>query len=170
MEMADAEAAFVGNLARYCMDMRTIPFKPRRGFYWRDGVCLGMKPAMLEDEYDLHGEHTGVDVLAPIQKLVDHLRMHVGAILQTEGVEPILEAGEQVRWYSLKLFPTEEDQWLTEAQAQSYTGRGERTLRMWRKAGAVDYLKDGGGIIYRKADLDVVMEIKRSNMMRGYQP
>lgn len=167
MEMADLEAAFIGNLARYCMAMGSIPRIPLKGFWWVNGECRGMQNAMIEDEFNMMGEFNGRDVLAPIGRVVAHLRAHVGAVLDTEGVEPILRAGEDTRWYSLKMFPQEDDQWLTEEQAQDYTGCTERTLQRWRKAGAVAFIKDEKGVAYRKSDLDTVMEIKRGNMLRG---
>lgn len=166
MEMADMEAAFIGNLARYTMTVGSVPLKARKGFYWVHGVCRGMKNAMIEDEFDMHGNHTGEDVLAPIQGMVDHLRTHLGAVMDTEGVQDILRAGQETRWYSLKAFPNEDDSWLTEEQAQDYTGRDERTLRRWRKAGVVESIKDHSGVMYRKADLDMQMEIVRGNMLR----
>lgn len=167
MEMADLEAAFVGNLARYCMAMGTIPRIPLKGFWWVNGECKGMKCAMIEDEFDLMGNHNGKDVLAPIRHVVKHLRVHVGAILDTEGVGPILDAGAHTRWYSLKMFPQEDDEWLNEEQAQNHTGCGERTLQRWRKAGTVSFINDEHGIAYKKSDLDTVMEIKRGNMLRA---
>lgn len=167
MEMADMEAAFIGNLARYCMDMGTVPLKARKGFYWVRGVCRGMKCAMIEDEFDLHGRHDGSDVLAPIQGMVDHLRTHLGAVLETEGVQDILKAGQETRWYSLKAFPNEDDSWLTEEQAQDYTGRTQRCLQQWRKSGVISSIKDKSGVLYRKIDLDMQMEIVRGNMVRG---
>lgn len=164
--MADMEAAFVGNLARYCMDMGTVPLKARKGFYWVRGVCRGMKCAMIEDEFDLHGNHTGHDVLQPIQDMVDHLRTHLGAVLETEGVQDILKAGQDTRWYSLKAFPQEDDTWLTEEQAQDYTGRTRQCLQQWRKSGSVRWSKHGDSTLYLKSDLDLKMEIVRGNMMR----
>lgn len=166
MEMADMEAAFIGNLARYCMDMGSVPLKARKGFYWVHGVCRGMKCAMIEDEFDLHGNHTGEDVLAPIQDMVDHLRTHLGAVLDTEGVQDILRAGQETRWYSLKAFPNEDDSWLTEEQAQDYTGRSAKCLWEWRRAGVVESIEDGRKHLYKKASLDLHMEIVRGNMMR----
>lgn len=167
MEMADMEAAFIGNLARYCMDMGSVPLKARKGFYWVHGVCRGMKNAMIEDEFDFHGNHTGEDVLAPIQDMVDHLRTHLGAVLDTEGVQYLLKAGQETRWYSLKAFPQEDDSWLTEQEAMDRTGRTVQTLREWRRCGGVEYIKDMNGILYRKIDLDLMMEIKRGNMLRA---
>ena len=166
MAMADFEAAFIGNLARYCMAMGTVPRIPLKGFWWVRGVCRGMKNAMIEDEFDFAGNFSGRNVLAPIDRVIDHLRVHVGNVLATEGVEDILRAGEDTRWYSLKMFPQEDDQWLTELEAQSHTGRNRQTLHRWRKSGTVKYLKDEKGVMYCKADLDMKMEIVRGNMMR----
>lgn len=167
MEMADLEAAFVGNLARYCMAMGTVPRIPLKGFWWVNGECKGMKCAMIEDEFDMMGNSNGVDVLAPIVRVVAHLRAHVGAVLDTEGVEPILRAGEHTRWYSLKMFSQEADEWLNEEQAQDYTGRSGVTLWQWRKAGSVEFIKDKNGVAYKRSDLDTMMEIKRGNMLRA---
>lgn len=167
MEMADLEAAFIGNLARYCMAMGTVPRIPLKGFWWVNGECKGMRNAMIEDEFNMMGEFNGRDVLEPIGRVVSHLRAHVGNVLDTEGVEPILRAGEDTRWYSLKMFPQEDDEWLTELQAQDHTGCTERTLQRWRKAGAVAFIKDDKGVAYKKSDLDTVMEIKRGNMLRS---
>lgn len=167
MEMADLEAAFVGNLARYCMAMGSLPRIPLKGFWWVRGECRGMQNAMIEDEFDFHGEDNGRDVLAPIVRAVDHLRAHVGAVLDTEGVEDLISAGEDTRWYSLRMFPQEDDEWLSEAQAQDYTGRSSVTLWQWRKSGAVNFIKDDKGVAYKKVDLDAMMEIKRGNMLRS---
>lgn len=167
MEMADLEAAFIGNLARYCMAMGTVPRIPIKGFWWVNGECKGMKCAMIEDEFDLMGNFNGVDVLAPITAVVEHLRAHAGAVLETEGVEPIVRAGEHTRWYSLKMFPQEDDEWLSEDRARDYTGRAGYTLWEWRKSGSVEFIKDDRGISYKKSDLDTMMEIKRGNMLRA---
>lgn len=167
MEMADLEAAFIGNLARYCMAIGTVPRIPLKGFWWVRGVCRGMQNAMIEDEFNMMGEFNGRDVLEPIGRVVAHLRAHVGNVLATEGVEDILRAGEDTRWYSLKMFPQEDDQWLTEERARDYTGRAGYTLWEWRKSGSVEFIKDDRGISYKKSDLDTMMEIKRGNMLRA---
>jgi hypothetical protein len=170
MAMADFEAAFIGNLARYCMAMGTVPRIPLKGFWWVRGVCRGMKNAMIEDEFDFAGNFSGSNVLAPIDRVIDHLRAHVGSVLATEGVEDILRAGEDTRWYSLKLFPQEDDVWLSEEQAMSRTGVGLRALQKWRKEGVVEYIKDENGVEYRRSSLELMAEIKRGNMLRGYRP
>lgn len=168
MEMADLEAAFIGNLARYCMAIGSIPRIPLKGFWWVNGECKGMKCAMIEDEFDLMGNHNGNDVLAPIRHVVKHLRVHVGAILATEGVGPILDAGAHTRWYSLKMFPQEDDRWETEAEVRSRTGMDRTTLWRWRKAGHIECIKDSNGIAYKASDINLMMEVKRENMLRGY--
>ena len=166
MEMADHEAAFIGNLARYCIAMGTVPPIPLKGFWWVNGECKGMKCAMVEDEFDLMGNFNGKDVLKPIRRVVDHLRAHAGNVLATEGVGELLEAGESVRRISLWLFPSEADEWLTEEQAVDYTGRTRQALYQWRKTGSVEFIKDESGIAYKKSDLDLRMEIVRGNMLR----
>lgn len=168
MELADLEAAFLGNLARYCMAIGTIPRHSLKGFWWVNGECKGLAAiGHDEDEYDVYGYHQGTDYLSPIQPLVDHLIYWSPYILGTEGVEPLLEAGMDTRWYSKKMFPHETGEWLSEEEARRITGRTKKTLWEWRKAGTVRNIKDEHGISYRKEDLELMMEIKRGNMFRG---
>ena len=78
MEMGDMEAAFVGNLARYCIARGSIPAIPLKGFWWVNGVCRGVGGSgMDEDEIGFFsGEFTGYDYLHKIRKVVDHLINH----------------------------------------------------------------------------------------------
>ena len=123
---------------------------------------------MDEDEIGLFsGQFTGYDYLHKIRKVVDHLINHAEAVMQTSGVEDILSAGEDTRWYSLKMFPSEGEEWVSEAKAMDITGNSLRTLQRWREAGTVRFVKDEQGIEYYKPDLDLMMEIKRGNMLRG---
>ena len=168
MEMADLEAAFIGNLARYCMAIGSIPRIPLKGFWWVNGECRGMQNAMIEDEFNMMGEFNGRDVLAPIGRVVEHLRAHVGNVLATEGVEDILQAGEDTRWYSLKMFPQEDERWETESQIMEQTGVNYKTLSRWRKSGTIQFLDDGKERMYRRDDIELIMRIKRENMLRGY--
>lgn len=168
MEMADLEAAFVGNLARYCMAMGSVPRIPLKGFWWVNGECRGMQNAMIEDEFNMMGEFNGRDVLEPIGRVVAHLRAHVGNVLATEGVEDILRAGEDTRWYSLKMFPQEDERWETESQIMEQTGVNYKTLSRWRKSGTIQFLDDGKERMYRRDDIELIMRIKRENMLRGY--
>ena len=123
---------------------------------------------MDEDEFGFFsGEFNGYDYLHKIRRVVNHLIKHAEAVMQTSGIEDILGAGEDTRWYSLKMFPSEGEEWVSEARAMDITGRTKKTLWEWRKAGMVRFVKDNHGIEYYKPDLDLMMEIKRGNMMRS---
>lgn len=167
MELADLEAAFVGNLAKYCMTMGTIPTRPRKGFWWVNGECKGIKGGLDEDEYDMWGEPNGHDYLSDVRDLVGHLRVWAPSIVRTEGVEELLSAGEDIRWYSLKMFPQEDDNMISEDEAIEYTNRTRKTLWEWRKSGVVEAVKDNYGIMYSKQSLDIVLEVKRGNSARN---
>ena len=65
------------------------------------------------------------------------------------------------------MFPSEGEEWVSESRAMDITGRTQRTLREWRSAGTVRFVKDEHGIEYYKPDLDLMMEIKLGNMLRG---
>lgn len=161
------EAAFVGNLARYCMAIDSIPRRPIKGFWWVSGVCRGVKGGFDEDEFDLFGNPNGFDYLHEVREVVQHLRTWAPAIVKTEGVEELLSAGEDVRWYSLKMFPQEDMDLIGEKEAITYTGRTLRTLQEWRKAGIVEHINDNYGIMYSKRSLDLMLEIKRGNSARN---
>lgn len=155
MELGDLEAAFVGNLARYCMAMGTIPPHSLRGLWWVNGECKGL--AVMDWESDVE----------PIQGLINHLIRYAPFIVGTEGVEDILENGRSTRWYGEKMFPNEAAEWVSEQDAVNMVGRTVRTLREWRSAGTVDFLKDRNGIMYKKEDLELMVMIKAENMRRG---
>ena len=123
---------------------------------------------MDEDEIGFFsGQFTGYDYLHKIRKVVNHLIRFADEVMNTTGVEDLLSAGEDTRWYSLKMFPSEGEEWVSEAKAMDITGRTVRTLREWRKSGTVRFVKDEHGIEYYKPDLDLKMEIVRGNMMRN---
>ena len=123
---------------------------------------------MDEDEIGFFsGEFTGYDYLHKIRKVVDHLIRFADEVMDTTGVEDLLSAGEDTRWYSLKMFPSEGEEWVSEERAMDITGRSKWTLWEWRKSGTVRFVKDEQGIEYYKPDLDLMMEIKRGNMLRG---
>ncbi|RAV34907.1 helix-turn-helix domain-containing protein [Corynebacterium heidelbergense] len=168
LEMGDMEAAGVGTLARYCMAVGSIPPQPIRGFWWVNGECKGLGAlGMDEDEFDLWGNPNGHDYLEPIRPTIAHLRAYAGEVVLTEGVEPILRAMEDVRWYSLKMFPNESEEWVSEEQAREISGRSERTLREWRNSGVVRHIKCGHGFEYSKEDLLTMMQVKMQNRNRG---
>ena len=123
---------------------------------------------MDEDEIGFFsGEFTGYDYLHKIRRVVNHLINHAEAVMGTSGIEDLLSAGEDTRWYSLKMFPSEGEEWVSEARAMDITGRTVQTLREWRRSGSVRFVKDEQGIEYYKPDLDLMMEIKLGNMLRG---
>ena len=123
---------------------------------------------MDEDEIGFFsGQFTGYDYLHKIRRVVNHLINHAESVMDTSGVEDILSAGEDTRWYSLKMFPSEGEEWVSEPKAMDITGRTKKTLWEWRKAGTVRFVKDEQGIEYHKPDLELMMEIKRGNMMRS---
>ena len=173
MEMGDMEAAFVGNLARYCIARGSIPAIPLKGFWWVNGVCRGVGGSgMDEDEIGFFsGEFTGYDYLHKIRKVVGHLINHAEAVMQTSGVEDLLGAGEDTRWYSLKMFPMEnpshESDWVTLEEAMELTGRTSRTLINWSESGSVDRIGEGRDAIYSRADIEAHMQVVRENMMRS---
>ena len=156
MELGDMEAAFVGNLARYCMALGTIPRHSLKGLWWVNGECKGIST---------HNEDAAT---LPIQGLINHMIYWAPYIIGTEGVDELLRAGEETRWYSRKMFPNEDvKEWVSEDGAMTITGRSKVTLWEWRKSGTVRFVKDEHGIEYYKPDLDLKMEIVRGNMMRN---
>lgn len=173
MELGDLEAAFVGNLARYCIAAGSLPFIKLKGFWWVNGVCRGLSgQGMDEDEFTLDGELNGYNYLSNVQKVIDHLKANASAVVETEGVEFLLSAGMDTRWYSLKMFPEEagiEDQWLNEDEAISFTGRTKKTLDRWAKSGAITRLGERGDYIYSRIDLNQQMTIVRDNLLRRGQ-
>src|SRR5699024_5653243 len=159
MELGDMEAALVGNHPRYCMALGTIRRHSLGGTWWATGECKGIST---------HDEDA--DTL-PIQGHNNHLIYWSPYIIGTEGVDELLRAGEETRWYSKKMFPHETGEWVSEKEAINVTGRTVQTLREWRRSGGVRFLKDRAGIEYYKHDLELMMEIKRGNMnraMRGW--
>ena len=155
MELGDAEAAFIGNLAYYCMRLGSIPRHHLRGLWFVNHECKGL--GVVDWESDVE----------PIYPLINHLIQHAEDIVNTEGVDDLLRAGEETRWYSRKMFPNESEEWVSEAAAKRITGTSLRTLQRWREAGTIRFIKDNNGVDYYKKDLELMMEIKRSNMLRG---
>ena len=125
---------------------------------------------MDEDEIGFFtGQFTGYDYLHKIRKVVNHLIKFADEVMNTTGVEDLLSAGEDTRWYSLKMFPSEGEEWVSEAKAMDITGRKQRTLREWKRSGTIRFMEDDRGIEYYKPDLDLKMEIVRGNMTRNAQ-
>lgn len=53
-------------------------------------------------------------------------------------------------------------EWLTDREAQAYTGMSKSTLARFRAAGKLRYSKTGNNLRYRKHDLDVLLDRGRS--------
>ena len=150
MELGDMEAAFVGNLARYCMAIGTIPRHSLKGLWWVNGECKGIL-TYDEDAATL-----------PIQGLINHLAYWAPYIVGTEGVDELLRAGEETRQYSKGMFPQEDTRWVGIEEAQKITGRKTRTIRLWKERGWIETLDDNWGVMYSRAGLETIMEMKEA--------
>ena len=150
MELGDMEAAFVGNLARYCMVIGTIPPHSLKGLWWVNGECKGIST---------HNEDAAT---LPIQGLINHLIYWAPYIIGTEGVEELLRAGEETRQYSKGMFPQEDTRWVGIEEAQKITGRKTRTIRLWKERGWIETLDDNWGVMYSRAGLETIMEMKEA--------
>ena len=152
MQLGDLEAAFVGNLARHCMILGTIPPHPLKGLWFIDGECKGI--------------HTyGLKTLPALIRHLIHWAPH---IIGTEGIQDILKAGEETRWYTKRTLPGEQKEtWITQKQAEELTGRAYKTLWTWRKEGIVRHHKNKYGIVYNKQDLELMEKIRRENQKVG---
>lgn len=150
MELGDAEAAFIGNLAYYCMRLGSIPRHHLRGLWFVNHECKGL--GVVDWESDVE----------PIYPLINHLIQHAEDIVNTEGVDELLKAGEETRWYSKKMFPQESPQWVTLEEAEKITGRSKKTIQDWRRQGWVEVLDDNWGVMFSRAGLDTVNEMRRA--------
>ena len=150
MELGDMEAAFVGNLARYCMALGTIPRHSLRGLWWANGECKGIST---------HNEDAAT---LPIQGLINHLAYWAPYIIGTEGVDELLRAGEETRQYSKGMFPQEDTRWVGIEEAQRITGRKARTIRLWKEKGWIETLDDNWGVMYSRPGLETIMEMKNA--------
>lgn len=155
MELGDLEAAFVGNLARYCMHMGTLPPFSLRGLWWVNGECKGL--GVVDWDSDVE----------PIVPLIRHMQHYAPFIVGTEGVDDLLQAGRDTRWYGEKMFPNEADDWISEAEAMRVADVSLRTLQRWRKAGTVEFLKVGDVVEYKKSEVELMAMIKAENRRRG---
>ena len=155
MELGDMEAAFVGNLARYCMVIGTIPRHSLKGLWWVNGECKGIST-------------TGPQA---IQGLINHLIYWAPYIIGTEGVDELLRAGEETRWYSERLSPQETERWVGIEEAERITGRKARTIRRWKEEGWIETLDDSWGVMYSKNGLETVLAAmngkRTSNLPNG---
>ena len=143
LDMADEEALLVEYLARYCMARGTIPAIPLKGFWWSKTRCLGLKSG------DLSG----------FRKVIGHLRRHVDAVFETEGIAEHLELMDRARGYGKRMFPNEDTDWLTMEEAIKFTDKDESTIYKWLKAGGIPTLDDRWGLMISKVHLQTKMAL-----------
>ena len=143
IDMADEEAVAVEYLARYCIARGSIPAIPLKGFWWSKTRCLGLKSGDLSE----------------FRKVVGHLRRHVDAVFDTEGIAEHLELMEGVRLYSKRMFPNEDTDWLTMEEAIEFTGKSQATIYEWLKAGGIPTLDDRWGLMISKKHLQTKMAL-----------
>ena len=150
MELGDMEAAFVGNLARYCMALGTIPRHSLKGLWWVNGECKGIST---------HNEDAAT---LPIQGLVNHLIYWAPYIIGTEGVDELLRAGEETRQYSKGMFPQEDTRWVGIEEAERITGRAKFTINQWKLKGWIETLDDNWGVMYSRAGLETIKQMNQA--------
>ena len=169
IDLADAEAAHLGNIASTCIRRGAIPPVSLRPLWFTNrGKCIGMRIiGHDDDEFDIDGNHTGPDYLEPLYPIVQHLKAYAGEVVETEGVEWLLYEWETTRELYYEMYPVEGDEWVGELEAMEVTGRSARTLRRWREAGHVRVLRDGGPLQFNSADLLLMCRIKAENERRG---
>ena len=143
IDMADEEALLIEYLARYCIARGSIPAIPLKGFWWSRTRCLGLKSG------DLSG----------FRKVVGHLRRHVDAVFDTEGIAEHLELMDRARGYGKRMFPNEDTDWLTMEEAKEFTGKDESTIYKWLKAGGIPTLDDRWGLMISKVHLQTKMAL-----------
>ena len=143
LDMADEEAVAVEYLARYCIARGSIPAIPLKGFWWSRTRCLGLKSG------DLSG----------FRKVIGHLRRHVDAVFDTEGIAEHLELMDRARGYGKRMFPNEDTDWLTMEEAKEFTGKDESTIYKWLKAGGIPTLDDRWGLMISKVHLQTKMAL-----------
>ena len=157
MELGDMEAAFVGNLARYCMAIGTIPRHSLKGLWWVNGECKGIST---------HNEDAAT---LPIQGLINHLTYWAPYIIGTEGVDDLLRAGEETRWYSQKMFPQEAGEWIPIEEAARRADRTVRTVQRWIDAGSIRGLGTADYAEVVKEDIDLMLQLIKENRIKAAQ-
>ena len=153
LDMADEEALLVEYLARYCIARGSIPAIPLKGFWWSKTRCLGLKSG------DLSG----------FRKVIGHLRRHIDAVFETEGIAEHLELMDRARGYSKRMFPNEDTDWLTMEEAKEFTGKDESTIYKWLKAGGIPTLDDRWGLMISKVHLQTKMALIYGSKLTAMQ-
>ena len=153
IDMADEEALLVEYLARYCIARGSIPAIPLKGFWWSKTRCLGLKSG------DLSG----------FRKVIGHLRRHIDAVFETEGIAEHLELMDRARGYSKRMFPNEDTDWLTMEEAIEFTDKDESTIYKWLKAGGIPTLDDRWGLMISKVHLQTKMALIYGSKLTAMQ-
>ena len=72
-----------------------------------------------------------------------------------------------MRWYSLKMFPQEVEEWVSVSTASKKTGRAEKTINDWRRAGVIEFVKDDWGTLVEMGSVMAMCAIREENSKRG---
>lgn len=156
IDLADAEAAHLGNVASTCIRRGAIPPVSLRPLWFTNrGKCIGLRiVGHDEDEFDLDGNHTGPDYLDALRPIVQHLKAYAGEVVETEGVGWLLYEWETTRELYYEMYPPEAvADWIGIESAAELSGRKVRTIREWVKAGHVASLKTGDYLEVSREDV-----------------
>lgn len=158
-DMADAEIAAIGNLAKHT-DIRAdiggrlcIP-----GFRFAHGRCVGM--ASEAQLLHIARQHGSSDMYWPIAIQLRTMRYNATLITTVAGVDEYLAECAKVRTRSIRQFKRMDDVWLTKAEVATKYDRSERTVRDWGDARAVTVLEDEHGErLYLQASVEAYLEM-----------
>lgn len=99
------------------------------------------------------------DDFTDIVEVINYLRVHVGNVLNAEGVEPYLEAMQEVRSIGLSMFPNEDENWVTMEEACTLTGQKKRAIYYWLENGDIPTLDDRWGLMISRRHLQMKMAL-----------
>lgn len=157
IDLADAEAAHLGNVARTCIRRGTIPPVSLRPLWFTNrGKCIGLRIiGHDDDEFDIDGNHTGPDYLDPLYPIVQHLKAYAGEVVETEGVGWLLYEWETTRDVYHEMYPVEAVEWVELRKAMEVSGRTRRTVQTWATTGWIREIKNPGHpTLYALEDLE----------------
>lgn len=161
IDLADAEAAHLGNVASTCIRRGAIPPVSLRPLWFTNrGKCIGLRIiGHDEDEFDLDGNHTGPDYLDPLRPIVQHLKAYAGEVVETEGVGWLLYEWETVRDVYYEMYPVEAIEWVDLDSAMEIANRTRTTIQLWATRGWVRELKSSGcATLYAVEDLEKIRD------------
>lgn len=134
LELADMEAAFIGNLYDYVTAYGIVPQVANNAFWRRNtGEVLGLKPSGIKE--DAEGEY-----YPELSKVIQHLKAYAGEVVMTFGVDEILRAGLQTRFVSKFYFSKPHANYQPLKAAAKEIGIHFTTLYDWVEHEWVDYL------------------------------